>query len=736
MPYNPNHQHYTIQFDYPGGDNLQVKSIEGKEKLSGLFKFQMDLVANDGDLDFKKLVGQSVTAKLNVDDGGSKGDGGFRYFNGIVTDFTYLGSEYTDIFRYRATVRPWFWLLTRTTDCRIFQNKTVPDIIKEVFKLNNMVDFQQNLKATYREWEYCVQYNETDYDFVSRLLEQEGIYYYFKHEDGKHVMVMVDELSSHEDYPGFESVVFNAGFAKGSIVEDSLHYCAATKHIKPGTYTIQDYDFKNPKADLLAKYKNDPESGYEYPLADPEIFNYPGEYVVRNEGNSYAEIRLQELQCRWDRTSAAGDCRGLAPGFTFTLKESPRSEQNKKYLTVSIKHKMRNSDYRAGQSNFESDEETIPYQCEIEAIDAQKIRFRPPRVTPKPIVQGPQTAMVVGPSGDEIYTDEYGRIKVQFHWDRYGQNDENSSCWMRVAQIWAGTKWGGIHIPRIGQEVVVNFLEGDPDRPLITGSVYNANTMPPYTLEANKTQSGIKSRSTTGGSADNFNEIRMEDKIGSEELYIQAEKDENILVKNNKSENVGNNETITIGNDRTETVGHDETITVQNNRVETVQVNETLTVGTNRTRNVGANESVTVGSSRTHNVGVNEMINIGIAQEITVGAAQAITVGAAQAVTVGGPQSIEVGASRSLDVGSDYNVNVGSDRNSQIGNKESVNVGKEWVVDVGDSITLKCGSAQIVMKKDGTIQLKGNNISLKASGKIEAKASATLTLKGSSIKEN
>jgi len=525
-------------------------------------------------------------------------------------------------------------------------------------------------------------------------------------------MVMIDELSSHEDYPGFESVVFNAGFAKGSIVEDSLHYCAASKHIKPGTYTIQDYDFKNPKADLLAKYKNEPESGYEYPLADPEIFNYPGEYVVRNEGNSYAEIRLQELQCKWDRTSAAGDCRGLAPGYTFTLKDSPRSEQNKKYLTVSIKHTMRNSDYRAGVSNFESDEETIPYQCEIEAIDAQKIRFRPPRVTPKPIVQGPQTAMVVGPSGDEIYTDEYGRIKVQFHWDRYGQHDENSSCWMRVAQIWAGTKWGGIHIPRIGQEVVVNFLEGDPDRPLITGSVYNANTMPPYTLEANKTQSG------------------------TEELYIQAEKDENILVKNDKSENVGHDETITIGNDRTETVGHDETITVQNNRVEMVQVNETLTVGSNRTRNVGANESVTVGSSRTHTVAINEAINVGVSQEISVGAMQAISVGAAQTIAVGAAQAIEVGASRSLDVGSDYNVNVGGDRNSEIGTKESVKVGKEWVVDVGDSITLKCGSAQIVMKKDGTIQLKGNNISLKASGKIEAKASATLTLKGSSIKDN
>ena len=566
MPYNPDHANHTIQFDYPGGDNLQVKAIVGKEKLSGLFKFQMDLISNDGNLDFKTVVGQKVTAKLFIDDDSSKGDGGYRYFNGIITEFSYLGFEYEDVYRYRATVRPWFWLLTRTSDCRIFQKMKVPDIVKEVFKLNNMVDFKLNLKATYREWEYCVQYNESDYDFISRLLEQEGIYYFFKHEDGKHVMVMVDDPSSHEVFPGFDSVPFNAGFAGASLVEDSLHYCAETKNITPSTYTIQDYDFEHPKADLLARFKNEPKtkgkSAYDHPLSDPEIFSYPGEYVVRNEGNNYAEIRLQELQCRWERMNASGDCRGLAPGCTFTLKESPREDQNKKYLTVSIKHKMHNHDYRSGQSSFEGEDELTPYQCEIEAIDAIGIRFRAPRTTPKPIVQGPQTAVVVGPSGDEIYTDEYGRVKVQFHWDRYGQNDENSSCWMRVSTMWAGTKWGGIHIPRIGQEVIVNFLEGDPDRPLITGSVYNGNCMPPYELAAHKTQSGIKSRSTTGGSADNFNEIRFEDRIGEEELYIHAEKNHTNITENDRNENVGHDRTCKVGHDYKLDVGNDALVNI------------------------------------------------------------------------------------------------------------------------------------------------------------------------------
>jgi len=465
MPYNRDHAKFAIQFNYPGSENLQVKSISGKEKMSGLFKFEMELISQTGDLDFKTVVGRKVTAKLIVDDDGELGDGGFRYFNGIITEFSYLGWESTDVYRYRAIMRPWFWMLTRTNDCRIFQNKTVPDIIKEVFKLNNMVDYKQNLKGTYREWEYCVQYNESDFNFVSRLMEQEGIYYFFRHEDGKHTLTMVDDLNSHEEFPGFGTIVYNPGFGQGAMMQNSLRYFAGTQNIQPSAYAIQDYDFKNPNADLLAKYNNRPDNGYEYPLEQPEIFDYPGEYVVRDQGNSYAEIRLQELQCQWERMHASGNCRGLAPGFTFTLEESPRQELNKEYLTVSVKHKMQNHDYVAGQASYGREGEVLTYQCEIEVVDAHKVRFRAPRTTPKPIVRGPQTAMVVGPSGDEIYTDEYGRVKVHFHWDRYGAKDENASCWMRVATMWAGTKWGGIHIPRIGQEVVVNFLEGDPDRP-------------------------------------------------------------------------------------------------------------------------------------------------------------------------------------------------------------------------------------------------------------------------------
>lgn len=711
-----------IRLTTPLGDNkLLVRSIQGTEEMSGLFSFSLDLVSEEPDLVFDKVVGQNVTVSLKLNEEED------RYFNGFVTEFRYSGAD-GQFYRYQAAIRPWLWLLTRTSDCRIFQSMKVPDIIKEIFRLNNMVDYRVVLNGTYRLWDYCVQYNETDFDFISRLMEQEGIYYFFTHENGKHVLVLADAIGAHEKYPGFGDIVYLPDLKQGAVIDKSLNSWTATQSMMPDRYAIQDFDFENPKVNLLSVNKKPDKHAWS--IDEPEIFDYPGEYVIREEGERYVKVRLEELQCQRIRKHASGRCRGLAAGHIFDFSDYPRADQNGEYLIVSIEHEMNNHEFGVGELK----DQTV-YSCDIEVMDS-KVPFRSPRKTHKPIVRGPQTAMVVGPEADEIYTDHHGRVKVQFHWDRYGKKDENSSCWVRVSQLWAGTKWGGIHIPRIGQEVVVSFLEGDPDRPLITGSVYNANTQPPYTLPANKTQSGIKSRSTLDGGPDNFNEIRMEDKKGSEELYIQAEKNENILVKNDKSENVGHDETITIGNDRTETVGHDETITVNNNRIENVMVDETLTVGNNRTRNVGNTETVTIGKFRVHTVGVNEDINIGVAQEVIIGGLQAIEIGASQTVGIGLSQSIEVGASRSLDVGTDYNMNVGKDRNSQIGDKESVKIGKDWVVDVGDSVTIKCGKAQIIMKKNGNIQLKGQDITFKASGKMGLKASKAITLKGSSIKDN
>jgi type VI secretion system secreted protein VgrG len=679
-----------------GGD-LLVASATGDEQMGRLFEFHLELLSKKPELHFDTVVGQQVTLILAI-------DGGERHFNGFITEFRYAGGD-ERFTRYQATVRPWLWFLTRTSDCQIFQNKKVPDIIKEVFRKNGMADFEDRLSGKYREWEYCVQYRESDFNFVSRLMEQEGIYYFFEHKDKKHVMVLADDISAHKPFPDYKEIPYHSeNEIRGGNYEDHLDHWVTTQAIMPSKYAIQDFNFKKPKLDLLSKHTQT--NKHASPLGDPEIFDYPGEYPERSDGMNYVEIRLQELQCQQERVRSGGTCRGASPGCIFKLRDYPREDQNKEHLVISVAHTINNNEFYTNQGGSQE-----VYRCQIEVIDKKKI-FRSARQTPKPIVQGPQTAIVVGPSGEEIYTDEYGRVKVQFHWDRYGKRDENSSCWVRVSQIWAGTKWGGIHIPRIKQEVVVSFLEGDPDKPLITGSVYNADCMPPYTLEANKTQSGIKSRSTKEGGPDNFNEIRMEDKIGQEELYIQAEKDENILVKNNKGETVGNNETISIGNDRQESVGRNETISVGKDRVESVGNNETLVVANNRTRTVGVNEAITIGA----------------AQEVIVSAAQSITVGANQSRDVGKDQIIGIGKNRTFTVGENQETEVGKDDN--------LTVGKNMAIDVGDSISIKCGKAEITMKKDGTITLKGKDLTLKGSGKINAKASGAVTIKGSKIGQN
>jgi type VI secretion system secreted protein VgrG len=319
------------------------------------------------------------------------------------------------------------------------------------------------------------------------------------------------------------------------------------------------------------------------------------------------------------------------------------------------------------------------------------------------LVQGSQTAVVVGPDGEEVYVDKHGRVKVQFHWDRKGEKDENSSCWVRVSQPWAGKNWGAVSIPRIGQEVIVGFLEGDPDRPIITGRVYNARQVPPYELPANKTQTGIKSRSSKGGNGSTFNEIRMEDKKGEELLYLHAEKDKSVVVENNNTEQVGNNETISIGHNQEITVGENRTETVEEDHEETIGVDMTLTVGSDR-----------------------EM-----------------TVGADLEEKVGGDMTLTVGSDRSTSVGSDLTLKVAKNAGVVVGKKGAVKVGdlcsleaKKVQIKADDEISLKVGSASITMKKNGNVDIMGKNITVKGQSKVNVKASGKVTVKGAQIAQN
>ena len=424
-----------------------------------------------------------------------------RYFNGFVSRFSQEGT-FDDFNAYSVTVHPWLWFLTRTADCRIFQEKKVPDIIKEVFREHGFTDFEETLSGSYRIWEYCVQYRETDFNFVSRLMEQEGIYYYFKHEINKHILVISDSVSSHEAYPGYEKLPYFPPDEHLRRERDHIYDWNISQEVQPGVYALNDFDFTRPKANLEVKAS----VKREHARATMEIYDYPGEYPDTGDGENYVRARIEELQAEHEQVHGQANARGLAVGSLFELTDYPREDQNREYLIVSATHQVESDAYSSGSG---SGAEEV-YSCSFTALHSKQ-PYRPARTTPKPMVQGPQTAIVVGPSGEEIYTDKYGRVKVSFHWDRNSKSDENSSCWVRVAQVWAGTKWGGIQIPRIGQEVIIEFLEGDPDRPIITGRVYNNDNMPPNDLPASATQSGIKSRSSKGGNADKFNEIRFDD---------------------------------------------------------------------------------------------------------------------------------------------------------------------------------------------------------------------------------
>jgi type VI secretion system secreted protein VgrG len=564
-----------------GADVLLLRGMRGTEQLSAPFELELDLLSENAEIAPDSLLGQGMTVELELLDGST------RYFNGICNRFYHTG--YEDRFTgYRATLVPWLWLLTRSSDCKIFQDMTVPDIVKQVFRDAGFTDFEEALSGSYRTWEYCVQYRETHYNFVCRLMEQEGIYFYFKHSSDKHALVLADSYGSHEPFPGHAEIPYHTPAAIAVRERDYVFDWSVATAIRSGAFAHDDYDFTHPRNELLARSM----IGRGHAHGEHEIFDYPGEYEQNADGDAYARVRMEELQADYELAHGVGYSRGIAAGSLFSFTDHPRSSQNREYLVLSATHHLTSDAFISTPGPSDAP----IYQSSFTAMNARE-PFRPPRVTPKPNIQGLQTAVVVGKSGEEIWTDKYGRIKVQFHWDRYGANDEKSSCWIRVAHPWAGKTWGAVALPRIGQEVVVSFLEGDPDRPLVVGSVYNADQMPPYGLPANQTQSGVKSRSSKGGGGDNFNELRFEDKKGEEDVYFHAEKDFHRLVENDDDLKVQNNQTIEIKQDRTETITDgNESVTVKkgNRTVELSMGNDSLTLKQgNRTVKIDMGKSTT-----------------------------------------------------------------------------------------------------------------------------------------------
>ena len=701
-----------------GKDVLLFRRMKAHEALGRMFRFDLELVSKESDIKFEDAIGQPMTVELQL--GGDKS----RFFSGLVTRFAQVGTS-GRLAKYEVTLRPWLWFLTRTSDCRIFPKKeeakkmSAPKIIMEVFREHGFTDFEDHLQESYKDREHCVQYRESDYDFVMRLMEDEGIYFYFRHEKDKHFLVLCDSYSSHDKISGYEKVPYFPRGNKEARERDHLFEWNICKTVQTGICALSDFDFELPKKNLEVKSS----VGREHSHSKFEAYDYPGGYVDPADGEKdgkqndkdlkeayekFAKTRIEERQARHEELRGAGNARGLTAGALFELTDHPRKDQGgREYLIVSVSHDVRGDDFASGGGEGEGGE---PYSCSIKAIDAKQ-PYRPARVTAKPVIRGPQTAIVVGKQGEEIWTDQYGRVRVQFHWDRYGESDEKSSCWVRVAQAWAGKQWGGIHIPRMGQEVIVEYLEGDPDRPIITGSVYNGDNLPPYELPANQTQSGIKTRSTKEGTDENFNEIRFEDLKGEEQVFIHAEKNQDLEVENDETHWVGHDRTKKVDNDETITIGNDKAVDVANNHKETVGGTQTVTVKKSRTDSVSENEERTVSGNRTRSVGKDETISIAATQKVSVDKNRSAAIAKDDGLSVGGNLATSVSKNAETTVTNNYSLDA-----------------KKIVIEAGTEISLKTGSASIVMKKNGDITINGKKINIKGSGDV--------IIKGSKIAEN
>lgn len=702
-----NETDYALKIDGQAADLLKVVRFSGNEAISELFHFSVDLASKNAGITFDDVLGKRAALTL-------RGPGGKRIVHGLVHSFEQTGNiaAWTC---YRAGIVPTVWPLSRLADCRIFQNLSIPDIIKKVLTDRGIASdqFRFSTKGSYKPRDYCVQYRESDLSFITRLMEQYGLFYFFEHTAEKDVMVIGDDTVAHVAIEGKEQVLYSTG---GSPSEESITEFRFNQGIRSGAVALRDYDFKKPqlKLEQIAKAAGD---------GKLEVYDYPGEYVAPDEGKALAQARLEEFQATRQVGSGQSDCRRFIPGYRFKLDRHPRASFGQSYLLIRVSQTGSQPQVLGADTGGKGEE--LAYQNDFDCIPSS-VPYRPPLTTPRPTIQSVQTAVVVGPAGEEIYTDPHGRVKVQFHWDRQGKKDEKSSCWLRVAQLWAGPGWGGMFIPRIGQEVIVSFLEGDPDQPIIIGAVYNGTNVPPYSLPGEKTKSTIKTNSSPGG--EGSNEVRFEDAKGSEEIYLHGQKDWTIAIENDKNQKVGHDEALEVRNDRTkkvvknqsEDIGENKTITVGKDHTETISGSATISISKEESINVGKGQTVAVSENRTVTVGKNLSETVGENADMTIGKNLTLKISKSSTSNVSENFTLTVGKKAAIDVTDDAAVKVGKKLNIQASDAINITSDKE--------IVLKAGDASITLKKNGDITIKGNKINIKGDGDV--------VIKGSKIAQN
>ena len=555
----PTTRHATVTT--PLADELFLRSMHGQEELGRPFIYELELVSESFDIKAEDLLGQSVTVHLET------ADEPLRHFNGVVAHFAYAGSH-GRYAAYRATLRPWLSLLSHTLENSVFQDMTIPDLVRTLFRVYGFTDVEPaKLTGTYDKREFIVQYRESVFDFVSRWLEHEGIYYYFKHEDGSHKLCLADDSTTGSKVPQYEELAYRPPAKAGREHSDHFEDFRESAKVIADLYAVDGYDFKKPRVNL---YERSPVPDEK--TAERRILEAPSTHLTPEVGLRYSRLHAQELRAGKVVFEGSGNVRGLSPGALFKLKDHPRQSFNQEYCVIGAEYVIRAGEFESTGAGAE-----LQITTRYRAIEAT-VPFRPVRRTPWPQAAGPESAVVVGTKGSEISTEEYGRIRVQFHWDEGHEHNEDSSCWMRVAQPWAGSDYGFQFIPRVGQEVLVDFLNGDPDQPVVIGSVYNDDNKPPYPLNKHRTQSGIRTRSSKGGGIDDYNELRFEDDKDREEVYLQAQRDLRELVKNDHQTDVKGNQTNNVVKDHTEDVQGQQKLTVKGNRTVHVQGSQSVAI--------------------------------------------------------------------------------------------------------------------------------------------------------------
>lgn len=705
-----------VLFENASLDSFKFRSLTGSEELSNPFKFEIILL-RDHMLDkYLDLLGKYITVDIPAANGTS------RYLHGLITNYElhnemYGGTRYDT---YSVTVSPDLWKLSNDSNMRIFRNNTVVEMITTI--LNEYgVSFVNKLTNSYRFWEYCVQYQESSLNFIHRLMELEGISYYFSHDKKSHHMILVDNSSQIESTQEYEQIDIIYTKTAGVPGKEGINHWKTSGKSTPGLYSINDYDFRKPEAWLYqANFNNvSPFPG------GVDVYEWPGRYVQSYEGEFYAKIRQEAWKAASLQINGVGSSKGIIPGRKFIVYDPNNLSEKKDYTVINATYEFTENIY----STSGVDDVDTKFTIEFTAIPAD-VTFRSVPVTTWPKCHGPQTAKVVGPIGETLWTDIYGRVKLKFHWDRATIPDEEKTCWVRVSSAWASQNYGGVQIPRAGDEVVVDFINGDPDRPIITGRVYNASNMSPWDLPGAATQMGFLSR-TIGGTPDNANAFRLEDMPGLEQIWMHAERnmdtevenDETLQVGNNRTKSIGKDEKTSIGRDRTESVGNNEKIDIQRDRQESVGGDETVKISGNQSLTVEKNRNKKVSQNEQQDIGQNLKTSIGSSEERSVGQNQNISVSQNKTENISQNYQLKVGKSMSVSVEQSQSTETQQQFSVSAGQDISLSSNTSISINAQNGITLTSGQSTISLDQSGNIEISGVNITISGQSSVSINGS-------------